>query len=228
MLNVDQQVNFRVLLLSLRRLPLFAGVVDADLEHLAEKSITRHYNTGEIILREGDIQRSLMLILEGRVKVFKQTSCGRFIALDIMGRGEMIGDIAVFANKPCEISAEVMERVMVMVIDKEDFLAILHKHPNVAVYILSTIAQRARAMEESITDMLAYGVTNRVVKVLRMLNQEFGNKLPMTHQDIADMAGTTRETASRTLERMKDAGILSYNRSDRIILLDTANLEGFR
>jgi len=220
-------ISLNTIISKMRELDIFKKIPTANLAEIAELAVPLFFKPGQTIFREDDILHSVYVIVDGRVKIYKQTSGGRFIALDILSQGAL-GDVSVFAEQPCAVAAEAMDDVVLLSFSLETMLKVINKNPTVAIYIIVGMAKRGRIVEDAITDMLSYGATNRVVKVLCMMNNEFGSTLIVSHQDVADMAGTTRETASRVLEKMKTEGIVDYKKDGKLHILNCNNLERFR
>jgi len=144
---------------------------------------------------------------------------GEFIFWD--GSGEMFGEVAVFEDKPYPASAQAVAETKVLGIKREDFLSFLAHRPQVALRIISVLGGRLRDAQSRLKDLAGERVEQRLARTLLMLSAKLGSTLPFTRQEIADMAGTTTETAIRFMSRLKDGGIIRSTRGKIIILNET-------
>jgi len=190
---------------------------------LAALAFERGFQSGEFIFWDGDSPDSLYIVAEGRVKVLKHSSSGKDFIIAFFGPSEMFGEVAVFENKPYPASAQAVAETKVIGIKRGDFLSLLAQRPEIALRIINVLAGRLRDAQGRLRDIAAERVEQRLVRTLLMLSAKLGPTLPFTRQEIADMAGTTTETAIRVMSRLKAAGI---TRSDRgkTIILDEARL----
>ena len=133
----------------------------------------------------------------------------------------MFGEVAVFENKPYPASAQAVVKTRVLGINSRDFLSFVAAHPAVALRIISILGGRLRDAQSRLRDLAGERVEQRLSTILLMLASKFGSSLPFTRQEIADMSGTTTETAIRVLGRLKAGGIISSTRGNVVILDET-------
>ncbi len=202
----------------LRRSSIFSSLNDDELGELADFAIERSFTSDEFIFWEGDSPEWFYIVAEGEVKVLKHSSLGREFIIAFFGPGEMFGEVAVFENKPYPASAQAVAETKVVVIRREDFLSFLANRPQVALRIINVLGGRLRDAQSRLRDLAGERVEQRLVSVLLMLSAKLGLTLPFTRQDIAEMAGTTTETAIRVLSHLKDRGIIRSARGKVIIL----------
>ena len=175
----------------------------------------------EFIFWDGDAPEWFYIIAEGRVKVVKHSSLGKEFIIAFFGSGEMFGEVAVFEDKPYPASAQAVAETKVLGIKREDFLSFLAHRPQVALRIISVLGGRLRDAQSRLKDLAGERVEQRLAQTLLMLSAKLGSTLPFTRQEIADMAGTTTETAIRFMSRLKDGGIIRSTRGKIIILNET-------
>ncbi len=135
----------------------------------------------------------------------------------------MFGEVAVFENKPYPASAQTVAETKVAGIRREDFLSFLANHPQVALRIINVLAGRLRDAQGRLRDLAGERVEQRLASVLLMLSAKLSLTLPFTRQEIADMTGTTIETAIRVMSRLKSRGIIRSVRG-KVIILDEEKL----
>jgi len=207
----------------LRRSPIFSGLSDDDLGTLTDLASKHGFEAGEFILWDGDAPEWFYVIAEGNVKVVKHSSQGKEFIIAFFGPGEMFGEVAVFENKPYPASAQATARTEVLGIRREDFLAFLAGRPQVALGIINVLGGRLRDAQSRLRDLAGERVEQRVAGVLVMLSSKLGLTLPFTRQEIADMVGTTTETAIRVMSRLRERGIIRSVRG-KVTIIDEEKL----
>ncbi|MBI2869530.1 MAG: Crp/Fnr family transcriptional regulator [Chloroflexi bacterium] len=192
----------------LRRAPIFASLDPADLAALAGLAREAGLKAGEFVFWEGNESRDLYIIARGRVKVLKYASTGKEFIIAFFGPGEMLGEAAVFQGKPYPATAQATEDTQLLVLSREAFLHFLGGHPGVALAIISMLSARLRDAQSRLKDLAGERVEQRLARVLLMLAAKLGPALPFTRQELADMAGTTTETAIRVTGQLRERGII--------------------
>lgn len=207
----------------LKRSFIFSGSSEKELAELAGLAARRSFATGEFVFWEGDAPDSFYIVIEGRVKVLKHSSLGKEFIIAFFGPGEMFGEVAVFQDRPYPASAQAAADTKVLRIRREDFLSFVAQRPQVVLRIISVLGERLRDAQGRLKDLAGERVEQRLAHTLLMLSAKLGATLPFTRQEIADMAGTTTETAIRFISRLKDGGIIRSARG-RITILDKTKL----
>lgn len=202
---------------------IFSGLDDGELAELAKLAIERKFTSGEFVFWEGDTPDWFYIVAKGQVKVLKYSSQGKEFIIAFFGPGEIFGEVAVFEDKPYPASAQAEAETEVLGMRKENFLSFLANRPQVALRIISVLGGRLRDAQGRLIDLAGERVEQRLARVLLMLSAKLGPSLPFTRQEIADMAGTTVETAIRFMSRLKDGGIVHSTRG-KIIILDEVRL----
>jgi len=203
---------------TLRSSSIFSSLNDDELGELANLAIERNFMPNEFIFWDGDTPEWFYIVAEGKVKVLKHSSLGKEFIIAFFGPGEMFGEIAVLENKPYPASAQAVAETKVAGIRREDFLSFLANRPQVALRIINVLAGRLRDAQGRLRDLAGERVEQRLASVLLMLSTKLGLTLPFTRQEIADMAGTTTETAIRVMSQLKDREIIRSVRGKVIIL----------
>lgn len=204
-----------------RQLPIFASLDEDELNKMAGLATPHHFRRGEFVFLEGDAVPSFHIVQEGRVKAFKQSPSGKEFTTSVFRRGETFGECPVFDEKPCPASAQALDEATVLTIRREDFLPFVTRNPIIAMRIICILAERTNRAHNMLMDMAAERVEQRLARVLLTLSAEYGSALPFTKHEIADMAGTTTETAIRLMHRFQDSGIIRSARGKTIILDET-------
>ena len=210
---MSQSLRKHTALESLRRVALFSQVCDEDLESIASHLIERRFPKNATIVEEGLPGDYMYLLLEGRVKVAKLSTDGREKILDFLESGAFFGEMALVDQAPRSASVKALTDVCLLALSRADFLGLLRKNPEPALAVIQELSRRLRAVDEQASSLSFQGVRERAEGLLsRIANQERdGNRRatpPLTHQQIADMIGTSRETVTRVIKELKGDGWL--------------------
>lgn len=208
----------------LRRSLIFSGLEAKELDELARLSMERNFKEGEFIFWEGDAPDWFYIIADGRIKVIKHASSGKEFIVAFFSIGDMFGEVAVFEDKPYPASSQAIVETKLVGIKQSDFLKFLSQRPQVALRIINVLGGRLREAQTRLSDFAGERVEQRVFRILFMLYSRIGQELPFTRQEIADMAGTTTETAIRIISRLITAGIIKSGRG-RISILNEQKLK---
>ncbi len=200
---------------------IFSGLNEGDLEALSKLAVSHVFKAGEYLFWEGDAPARFYVVASGRVKVLKHSSLGKEFVVAFFGPGEVFGEVAVFEERPYPASAQAMSDAEVLGIERDRFLAFLSGHPEVSLRIINMLGGRLRDAQSRLNALAGERAEQRVARTLLMLSLKLGQSLPFTRQEIADMSGTTIETAIRVMSRMKSGGMIRSRRGRTDILDET-------
>jgi len=193
---------------SLRGIPLFSMVADSDLEAIASRLIERRFPKNATIVEEGLAGDYMYVIREGRVKVTKASDDGREKIMDFLDAGAFFGEMSLFDQEPRSASVKTLEEVRLLALSRRDFLELLRRGPDLALAVIQVLVKRLRETDEQASSMSFQGVKARTRGLLERIaeEQDDGRRLTpaLTHQQIADMIGTSRETVTRVVKQLKD------------------------
>lgn len=201
----------------LRKVPLFQGLPDTELQAFADLTRERTYPKGSVIFFENDRGDSLYLVAEGQVKVVLIGEDGREVILSILGKGSFFGEMALIDDAPRSAHVISMDDAKVLTLRREDFQARLRANPEVAIGLLKELSRRLRRADEKIGSLVLLDVNGRVADLLLRAADEEGGDLirrKMTHHTIAQMIGSSRETVSRTMREFVESGFIDVTRKD--------------
>jgi CRP/FNR family transcriptional regulator, cyclic AMP receptor protein len=207
--------------------PLFGGLDRIELERFAELTREKTYPKGSVILFENDPGDSLFVVREGRVKVVLIGEDGREVILGVLGVGEHFGELSLIDDRPRSAHVIAMEDANLIVLRRDDFRRRVESSPAVGWALLTELSRRLRRADEKIGGLVLLDVPGRISRLLLDLAEEAGEEAidrPLTHQTIAQMIGTSRETVSRAMKDFQDAGWITVERK-RILLADRPALE---
>jgi len=200
----------------LQSVPLFTDLSNKSLNTIIDKIISRDYNKGEIIIMEEDKGESFFLIGKGIVKVTRISDKGQEVILAILGEGDFFGEMSLLDGEGRSANIVAVEDTSALVLSRPEFLSILEKFPQIAIHLLQELTQRIRRSDQQIESLSLSAAEQRISLTLSRLAEEMGTIkngiVTLQHmpyqQDIANMAGTSRETVSRTLKKLENSGII--------------------
>lgn len=201
----------------LRRVPLFEVLKDDDLEAIARVTITRSYDKDQVIILAEEEGDALFIIADGQVKVSIVSEDGREVILSLLGEGAVFGELSLLDGKPRSANVVATQDTKLYMVRRADFLQLIYKVPQIAVGLLAELAARLRKTDRKIEGLALLDVTSRISETLLQLADEQGSETKFgvsleerpTHQQLASMSGTTRETVSRVLKRLEGQGYIS-------------------
>ena len=216
----------------LRNVPIFTDLSDSDLNRIASKMVSRDYEKGQMILLEESTGETFFIITSGTVKVTRLSDDGREVILALLGESDFFGEMSLLDGEGRSANIVANEDAEVMTLSRRDFLECLETYPKIAIALLEELAVRIRKSDQQIESLSLSDSEQRIGITLIRLAEEGGTikrgdvtvqNLPY-QQDIANMAGTSRETVSRTLKLLEDKKLVKRNGSDITIF----NFNDFR
>jgi CRP/FNR family cyclic AMP-dependent transcriptional regulator len=211
----------------LKTIPLFSELSDTDLREISKVAVRQYYKKDNMILIEEEVGSTMFIILEGRVKISRLSDEGREVILSILSEGDFFGEMSILDGQNRSANVVTAEDSVIMVVHREDFLQMMHDYPQIAINLLKELAHRLRRSDAQIKSLSLQNATGKVASTLLRLADDSGKiyqgqveipRLP-PQQDLANMAGTSRETISRVLKSLSKKGYLKKEGS-RLIIMD--------
>lgn len=204
---------------------LFADLPSPTRTRVAERLRLKRVERGGFVFLEGQPASNLSLLAQGRVKVIRETDEGREVILRQINPGEIFGAAGVWGEPIYPASARAQEDVVVLQLPAADFTALMVEQPDLALAVIRELAHRLREAEARIRDLQSERVERRLARALLRLANKTGTKtdsgievgVHLTRQDLAELAGTTVSTASRTLSSWDQQGIVEASREKVVI-----------
>lgn len=203
----------------LGRVPFFAHLGPTDLEAINERFKERGFTPGETVFAAGDPVDSLFIVATGELKWQHHTPQGQNVLLDVLIPGEFFGDLPILGHEVQSETVTAHTACCVLSAGADDVRGILDRYPGVAVRVLEHVARRLREAHEQIRHLAASTAEGRLAAILVRLATKLREtpgadeaKVPLSQQDLAEMAGTTLETVNRTLRRFRDDGWVATGR----------------
>jgi CRP/FNR family transcriptional regulator, nitrogen oxide reductase regulator len=215
----------------LSRVPLLAGLPERDLLALAALTRADHYEREALIFSQGEPAERIWLLRDGRVKIIHQEEDGREVILEVVSPGEVFGGTVLFMpSHPA--TAIAMTDVDVVSFPGEAYRRLIDTHPEIGRKLIAMLGARLRSMM-GLQIMAGERVERRLAHILIKLANRAGRPdeegtlitVPLSRQDLADMAGTTLETAIRTMSRFRTAGWVKTRRGGYVVITHMDGLQ---
>jgi CRP/FNR family transcriptional regulator len=209
----------------LKSSPLYRSLAREDLERLATVSLARRYEKGESIFAEGDPSDHLFTIASGRVKIVKLLPAGKEVILEIFGAGDPLGAVVAYEGRPYPASAVAMEDTVCIQVRRAPFFALLENHPSLLRGYLVGMANRLVELTRRIAEVTSARVETRFARLFVKLSERMGQPveggrfipMPLSRQELADLTGTTLETAIRVMSRWAKTGVVETSREGFLV-----------
>ena len=206
----------------LRRIPLFSSLKDDELEAIYKLSYIRKCTKDSLILLENEGGDTLFIIISGKVKVTTFSESGKEVIFSILNEGDFFGDMSLMDGKPRSATVISIEDSELRLLRRNDFIKLVEEHPGIALKLLEELTTRLRKADERIESLAILDVTGRVAGILLQLADEHGEKTDNgvviksrpTHQELANMVGTTRETVTRVLKQLENKKYINMSGKD--------------
>jgi CRP-like cAMP-binding protein len=218
----------------LASVPVFEELGEDDLRRVAEVAVPRRFSPGEAVFREGDDSDTCYVVRAGHARAIRQHQDGRQITLATFGPGDIFGELAMFDDERRSATVEAIDELEVLGILGPDMRRMLGRHPDMAVKLVISLGRRLRAANERLARQSFQSVQSRVAAVLAQLVEQAQAEgageqdVPVvaTQADLAKLAGSSRESASRFLAVLERAGVISQGRG-RLTVHDPEALQRY-
>lgn len=216
----------------LRNVPVFEDLAPEDLAIINQTTIERKYRKNGTIFMEGEPGEGFHYIKSGKVKIVKLSADGREHIINILGPGEVFAEVLLFNAAPYPATAVAVEDSCIGIIRNSELETALVEHPRLAVHVIKVMSKKLLFAQMKIKSLAFSDSNAKIAQALENLARRYGRKtdrgleiaVDITRQDVANLAGTTRETVSRVFSIMKKDKVLDDDER-RIIVLD---LDGLR
>jgi CRP/FNR family transcriptional regulator, cyclic AMP receptor protein len=193
----------------LRNVQLFSSLTDQELLQISEKIRIKTFRKNETILHEEDTNEYMYTILSGKVKVIQTSEDGKETILAMHKTGDFFGEMSLIDGKTMPATVLAMEETLTAIISKQEFILLISMQGKVLEKLLIILCTRLRESWNKIQMLNFNNAAQRIKMLFSMLSAEYGEKsvdaitlnIKLTHQDIANMAGVTRETVTRVIDK---------------------------
>ena len=206
---------------TLRHIPLFSQLREDDLSRISQDMRERSHPKNSIILFEDDEGDALYIIVKGKVKVVLTGEDGREVILSTRSDGDFFGEMSLIDSEPRSAHVVAMEDCQLLVLRRDNFLQCLRDVPGISFGVMRSLCERLRRADNLIGGLILMEVPERVALLLLEIAKENDEGLlvaeGVTHQTIAQMIGSSRETVSRAMRTMTDRDIVETHRKKIVI-----------
>lgn len=200
----------------LKHIRLFDGISPSEMQEMEKITRMEEVKKRQPLYLPGDPSSNVYLLKKGRVKIANSAPSGKEVTFDILEPGEVFGELEVLEDAPRSTSAETLDDTLICVIPRKDFDQYLAMHPNVTVKLTKLIGLRLRKIQSRVEDLVFRDVPARLAHLLVELSKSDGVKegngirlkAKLTHQEMANLIGCSRETVSSTLGQFRDDGLV--------------------
>lgn len=199
------------------KVPFFHELPRNLVESLRRSFEVLRYSPGEIIFHEGDRSEYLWILRQGRVVLKRKSIDGHEVILDLLTPEEGLFGVSSLDGSPYAATAVAGSSCSLYRVPAEGVRKWMKSYPSIATALFSFVIKRLRHMESSIS-LYHNSASQRLLQILFSLSKKFGKKIPVTHKELASMAGTTVETSIRTLSVLRSRGILKIHRGEMTVL----------
>jgi CRP/FNR family cyclic AMP-dependent transcriptional regulator len=215
----------------LKQCPLFELLTAAEKQRLEQRAVLRVFARRQIIYFPSEPGQSVLLLARGRVKIKVLAADGRETILAFIDEGELFGELALLDPSPRNEYAEAVDDAKVIAMAREELLWLMSQHPELSLQITKLVGLRRRRIENRLRNILFRSTRERIAALLLELQDSHGEKLrqgwmirlPLTHQELANLIGATRESVTLTLGRLQAEGLIQVRRC-RLVVLDRRRL----
>ena len=212
--------------------PIFRRLSPPDRERVASRAAVRSFTRGDMLFAEGDPSEQFLIVVTGRVKVFKTTPAGKDVILEIFAAGDPIGGAAVYEGWPFPASAIALEDTTCVAIARRDLFELLEQHPSLVRGLLAGLTMRLVELTTRLAELTGGRVEPRFARLFLKLASEVGRQersgtfvpVVLSRQELADLTGTTIETAIRIMSRWGKQQVVMTEK-DGFLVLDRHELD---
>ncbi len=203
----------------LKHIRLFDGISPSEMQEMEKITRMEEVKKRQPLYLPGDPSSNVYLLKKGRVKIANTAPSGKEVTFDILEPGEVFGELEVLEDAPRSTSAEALDDALICVIPRKDFDHYLAMHPNVTVRLTKLIGLRLKKIQSRIEDLVFRDVPARLAHLLSELSKSDGVaekqgvrlKVKLTHQEMANLIGCSRETVSATMGLFRDQGLIQMD-----------------
>ncbi|MBJ7518374.1 MAG: Crp/Fnr family transcriptional regulator [Solirubrobacteraceae bacterium] len=222
----------------LARVPVFETLGSDDLARVAAVAVPRRFAANQIIFREGDASDTCYIVRSGHARAVREHADGRTITLAHFGPGDFFGELAMFDSERRSATLESLDALEAVAITGDDMRRLLREHPDISMKLVMALGRRLREANERLSRQSFQTVQSRVATVLSQLVSRARDEAPsvngneddillvITQSDIAQLAGSSRESASRFLAVLERAGVITQGRG-KITVHDPSALQRY-
>lgn len=203
--------------------PFFSGLGREAIEAIAGLCTTRRLGADETLFFKGDEGDALYAVRRGQIRIVTGTAGGRGLTLNLLGPGDVFGEVALLDGRPRTADAVATEPTELFIVRRREFLRLLERSPHVVVQVIELLCERIRWMSERMEESVLMPLSARLARRLIALSEDYGVEVHVSQQELAGFVGAARESVNRQLRMWEREGLVELGRS-RISLIDRDGL----
>ena len=203
---------------------LFQDLAQRDLDDIERTTAMSTCTRGRVFFTPGETGEVLFILKSGRVNLYRMTPEGKKLVIATIEPGSVFGEMSLIGQGMSDSFGEAAEDCTLCVMSRSDVERLLREHPQVSVRLLELLARRLLETQERLADVAYKSVPARIASTLLRLSGQEGHPVRLSHQDIAEMVGTYRETATRILNELRADDLIDLKRM-QIVVLDREGLD---
>lgn len=203
--------------------PFFASLGAEAVAALAGLCVTRRIEGGQTLFCQGDPGDALYAIRRGQVRIVAETRDGRSTTLNLLGPGDVFGEVALLDGEPRTATAVAAETTELFAILRRDLLALIERRPEIAIRLVEFLCARIRWLSRRAEEAAFLPLEQRLLRRLAGLCEDYGSEIAVSQEELARFVGAARESVNRQLQAWKRAGLIALGRG-RIRILDVDEL----
>ena len=197
----------------LRAADLFRGLSDEEMQRVGDMTMMSQCARGQLIFSAGDAREALFLLKRGRIQIYRLGADGKKLVLSTVEPGTVFGEMALTGQRMFDGYAEAAEDSVLCVMSRHDVESLIIEYPTVGVQLVESLAARVRELEDRLEESSLHDVSARISAALVRLQAAHGATVTITHQELADIVGTHRETVTRALGDLRDREAITLQRN---------------
>ncbi|RHW41293.1 Crp/Fnr family transcriptional regulator [Neobacillus notoginsengisoli] len=210
----------------LSRFTIFKELDEYELEKISDISLTREFKKGAHVFMQGEPLKNVYFVYRGKIKIYKSDSSGKEQIVSIQKKGDMFPHVGFFRRGDYPAFAEVLDPATLVIVPIANFEKVLIDNPELSIKLFKVLGERIVDLQNRLEEQILNNTNEQIIKLLVRLGKTHGTEQPdgrillkaeFTNRDLANMIGTTRETVSRTLTRMKKEQLIEVDEKGNIL-----------
>ncbi|MGO4888222.1 Crp/Fnr family transcriptional regulator [Anaerobacillus sp. MEB173] len=203
----------------LKQMDFFKGLSHEEMEPLLQNAIEKTFHDKEILFSEGEDREYLYVLRRGTVLISKLSEEGEERVINILYRGDIFPHTGFFDDRPYPGTASAKKDVEVLMIPIRAFETFIESHPHLAFRIIKSMSKKIYLLQGKLNELLSLNVEERLVAAIKKIKDENGENIHLTHQELGNIVGASRETISRQLKKLEKQGRVRMTKNG-IVLVD--------
>ena len=216
---------------ALSRTQIFQSLPAAEIDAIAARVAVRRVARNEVVLRRGDANGGMVVIMSGRVRISVVSEDGKEATLGVLGAGEILGEMSLLDGEPCSADVTAQEDCVLLVIERGQFLALLRANSGLCLHLMTMLTKRLRRANSALEDMALLDLPTRLGRLLARLASDYGVpvrsgtriEVRLSQKDLSTLVGASREKVNKQIRQWEEEGVLSKD-SGRMVIADARAL----